>query len=84
MFLVHLQSLSMHLKAECMMTQVAVQDVIAGCKEVFGHTVVHKISDSGFDTSVTDGIFEGATNPFSGLESQYLQEKFITQHCESI
>lgn len=68
--------------------------MIAGCKDVFEHTVCHlkaaishKLSDSGFDTSVIDGlddIFEGATDPFSGLESQYLQEKFITQELGCI
>ena len=84
----------MHLKEERMITQAAIQDVVSGCKKVFEHTVghlkaavYHKFSESGFDASVIDGlqsVFENATNPFAGLESQYLQEKFITQELGCI
>lgn len=72
-----------------MITQAAIQDVVSGCKEVFKHTVghlkaatSHKLSESGIDASSINGlesVFEGAINPFAGVESQYLQEKFITQ-----
>lgn len=75
------------LKEERLLTQTAVNDVVAGCREIFHHTVCRlqagvnqKLAQSGIDfgdINGLDGIFDHACDPFSGLETAYLQEKFI-------
>jgi hypothetical protein len=77
-----------------MLTQTAVNDVVAGCRQVFEHTlcrlragVSQKLSDYGIhskDVSGLDGVFNDMSDPFQGLESAYLQEKFISQEMGCI
>lgn len=84
----------MQLKEERLLTQAAVNDVVSGCKEVFEHTLGHlragvsqKISQSGIDfNSITglDDVFANMSDPFVGLESVYLQDKFISQELGCI
>jgi hypothetical protein len=84
----------MQLKEERLISQAAINDVVTGCKEVFAHTISHlkagiseKLSQSGIDSTTGSeflGIFEGVTDPFIGLESAYLQDKFITDELGCI
>ena len=84
----------MHLKEERLMTQAAVNDVVSGMKEVCEHSmgrlkagVSRTLSKAGIDMEKVDGlsdIFKDVSHPFKGLESAYLQDKFITQELECI
>ena len=84
----------MQLKEERFLTQSAVNDVVLGCTEVFEHTlsrvragVSAKLSQAGIDFSDIDGIdsiFSDMSNPFKGLESVYLQDKFISEELECV
>lgn len=82
------------LKEERMLTQAALNDVVAGSREVFQHTVCrlkagvnHAFAQHGIDLTCVeevDGVFDEASDPFSGLETAYLQEKFIAQELGCI
>lgn len=84
----------MQLKEERLLTQAAVNDVVSGCKEVFEHTLCHlkagvseKLSKAGIDSSDIDGldsVFSDMSDPFKGLESAYLQDKFISEELGCI
>ena len=79
----------LQLKEERVITQAAINDVVKGCKEVFTHTanrikagVKHKLSIFGIDPSDISGLddlFNDVSDPFNGLETAYLQDKFIAQ-----
>lgn len=84
----------MQLKEERMLSQVAINDVVTGCKEVFQHTICHlragmsqKLSEAGIDSTDIGGfdrVFNEMTDPFLGLETAYLQDKFISQELGCI
>lgn len=75
------------LKEQRRMSQVAIDDIVDGCKSLFCQTIFRvqagvsaKLADSGVDPSTIhglDGVFEDVTNPFEGLETTYLQEKYF-------
>lgn len=75
------------LKEQRRISQVAIDDVVGGCKSLFSQTVVRvqagvkaKLAESGIDPSSIHGldtVFEDVTNPFDGLETNHLQEKFF-------
>lgn len=79
----------LQMKEERLLTQAAVNDVVIGCREVFEHTisriragVSQKLAQCGIDPSSIDGldnIFNEAVDPFTGLETAYLQDKFISK-----
>ena len=82
------------LKEERCVLQAAINDVVKGCKSVFEHTlcrvkagVKHKLSQSGIDPSDVEGledIFSEVIDPFDGLETAYLQDKFISGNLSYI
>ena len=82
------------MKEERLLTQAAVNDVVVGCREVFEHTVSRlragvsqKLAQSGIYPTSIDGlesVFNEASDPFTGLETVYLQEKFISQELGCI
>ena len=84
----------LQIKEERMISQAAINDVVKGCQEVFEHTVgrikagvKHKLSCSGIDPmeiSGLDELFESVTDPFSGLETSYLQDKFVLEELGCI
>lgn len=84
----------LQLKEERLLTQAAVNDVVRGCREVFKHTVYHlkagvshTLAQSGIDPSDIeglDGVFTELDDPFVGLETSYLQDKFILQELQCI
>ena len=70
------------------LTQVAIGDVIGGCRELCMQTarqvkdsLESQIRDSGIDSSFIDleaiDLFQ---DPFEGLSTLYLQEKYITEN----
>ena len=75
------------LKEQRRISQVAVDDIVNGCKSLFCHTIVRvkagvraKLAESGVDPSTIDGLdsaFEDVSNPFEGLKTSYLQEKYF-------
>ena len=79
----------LQMKEERLLTQAAVNDVVIGCREVFEHTisriragVSQKLAQCGIDLSSIDrldDVFNEAVDPFTGLETAYLQEKFISE-----
>lgn len=79
----------LQLKEERVVLQATINDVVKGCRDVFGHTVgriqagvKYKLSESGIDPFTVPGLeefFSTVNNPFSGLETSYLQEKFISE-----
>ena len=76
----------MQLKEQRMISQAAINDVVTGCKQVFEHTVgrlragvSQALSEHGIDSKDVSGlhdIFDNTSDPFHGLGSVYLQEKF--------
>jgi hypothetical protein len=83
----------MQLKEERLVSQAAVNDVVAGCKEVFAHTLCRikagineKLSQSEIDSYSNEvcSIIDDMSDPFTGLESVYLQDKFITEELGCI
>ena len=84
----------LQLKEERLLTQAALNDVVVGCKEVFEHTVgrlkagvSQTLAQFGVDPSDVDGlesVFDEASDPFVGLETAYLQDKFISKELGSI
>ena len=83
----------MQLKEERLVTQAAINDVVVGCKEVFTHTLCRikaaisgKLSQSEIGSSCDEicSIFDDMSDPFTGLESVYLQDKFITEELGCI
>ena len=65
-----------------------------GCKAVFEHTlgrvkagVKYKLSQSGIDpTDVQklEEVFSAVNDPFNGLETAHLQDKFIAENLDYI
>ena len=84
----------LQLKEERLISQAAVNDVVKGCKAVFEHTlgrvkagVKCKLSQSGVDPSEVqdlEDVFSAVTDPFHGLETAYLQDKFISENVGCI
>lgn len=79
----------LQLKEEQMLSQVALNDVVKGCQEVFRCTVSRlksginqTFAQNGIDPTYideVDSVFDEVRDPFAGLETSYLQEKFIEQ-----
>ena len=75
------------LKEQRRISQVAVDEIVYGCKSLFCRTIVRvqagvraKLAESGVDPSTIDGLdsaFEDVSNPFESLETSYLQEKYF-------
>ena len=84
----------MQLKEEQLLTQTAVNVVVSGYKNMFEYTlgqlkagVSRKLSVAGIDSKDIDGldiVFDDVTDPFMGLETSYLQDKFISQELGCI
>lgn len=75
------------LKEQRRISQVAIDDIVDGCRSLFSQTVARvqagvnaKLAEFGVDPdSVTglDSAFKDVSNPFQGLETCYLQEKYF-------
>jgi hypothetical protein len=80
----------LQLKEERLVSQATINDVVKGCKAVFEHTlgrakagVKYKLSQSGIDPSDVhelEEVFSAVTDPFYGLETAHLQDKFIAEN----
>ena len=70
-------------------TQVAIGDINEGCKSLLSQTIDHaqagvkaKIAESGVDPNDVLGLdtaLEDVLNPFQGLETCHLQEKYFQE-----
>lgn len=74
-----------------MLSEAAIDDVVSCFKDVFNHTVCHlragvshKLSQSGIEIDGLNDVCEQIGDPFAGLESAYLQDKFISQELGCI
>ena len=71
------------LKEQRRISQVAVDDIVNGCKSLFCHTIVRVqagVRAKPAESSTIDGLdsaFEDVSNPFEGLKTSYLQEKYF-------
>ena len=82
----------LQLKEERLITQASVNDIVTGCSELFKYTVRHlkagvsqTLSQSGIDLNDVDGldsVFDELSYPFMGIETPYLQDKFISQELK--
>ena len=76
------------------LSQSAVNVVVSGCQELFQHSVGRiqagvgeRLSMQGIDSSEIpdlDDFFSAVVDPFSGLHTTYLQDKFYRDHLNSI
>ena len=64
------------------LSQVAVDDIVEGSRDVFNHAVgrLHagvrsKLGGLGIDETTVEDVFSSLNDPFKGLETQHLQEK---------
>ncbi len=70
-------------------SQVAVDDIVHNCKGLFSQTVDRiqaevraKLAESGVDPDTIDGLvsaFSTAIDPFEGIETHHLQEKYFRE-----
>ena len=72
------------------LTQVAINDIVEGARQIFHQTAsrIHagineKLAAEGVATDVTT-VFTNLVDPFSGLETQYLQEKYFVEELSLI
>lgn len=68
------------------MTQVAVDDIVDGYKNLFSSTVEclkaqcrNKMASEGLTSTLCDEIFEDIVFPFNGIETGHLQEKYFQE-----
>ena len=72
------------------MSQVAINDVVEGSQTIFSHTVSRlkawveeKLTQHGIDIEQIDGLqelFSTVQDPFAGIHTPYLQQKFIASN----
>lgn len=75
------------LKEQRRTSQVVINDIVENCKGLFSQTIEHvhagvraKLADSGMDPESVSGLcnlFKDVVDPFDGLETCYLQEKYF-------
>lgn len=77
------------------LSEVAIQDVITGCTNVctamqseLKDTVLQKLTEHQVDAAVTADVIQAISdtcqNPFAGLSSSYLREKYYKEHFNYI
>ena len=76
------------------LSQQAISDVISGCRKICQQTarkvlesVEKPLADAGVDVSTTPGLMDAFLNipdPFEGIDSSYLREKFYTEHMNYV
>ena len=77
------------LKEQRRISQVAIDDVVAGSRNLVSQTIQHihagvraKLAQEGFDQELIDGlndIFENCPDPFYNLGTSYYQEKYYRE-----
>ena len=81
--------LRLKLKERCRVSQVAIDEVIAGFRSLLPQSIQHiqagvkaKIAEYGLDAASIDGLTDGFKNiydPFDTLNTSYHQEKFFRE-----
>lgn len=76
----------MRMKEVRRLSQTSLDDIVIGCRSLFDLTVKRmragvrqKLAQVGGDLHITDEMFDEMQDPFTGLESEYLQAKYITK-----
>lgn len=77
------------LKEQRKISQVAIDDIVSDSRDLFHHTITRvqanvkaKLAESGISVDAIAGLddaFTSVSDPFSGLETAYLQEKFYRE-----
>ena len=74
------------MKEQRRMTQVAVDDIVGGYKNLFSATVEclkarvrAKLAEEGQSSTLCDDIFDNIIFPFDGIETGHLQEKYFRE-----
>ena len=76
------------LKEHRRVSQVAIDDVVEHSKRLFHMTIERaeaavkaKVADAGFDPNLIelDTVFQDISDPFNGLHTSYLQEKYYNE-----
>ena len=80
---------SIEVKEQRNISQVAIDDIVSDSTDLFHHTITRvqanvkaKLAESGIDVDAITGLddaFTSVSNPFHGLETAYLQEKFYRE-----
>ena len=79
----------MKLKELYRLSQVAIDYVVSGCRELIKDTcqrlkagVRQKLAETGVDANTTqaiDTVFDELYDPFTGLDTEYIQSKYINE-----
>ena len=67
------------------LSQVAVADVIDGCRRICAQSLEkarEKLYESGIETD--NDIFSDVGDPFEGIHTPYLLEKFVSDHLNYV
>lgn len=77
------------LKEQRRTSQVAIDNIVEGCKGLFTQTIDRvqagvraKLAELGLDPDAIEGlddIFKNVTDPFEGIETCHLQEKYFRE-----
>ena len=72
------------LKEHRRVTQITIDDIVEGNSALLSSTVQHieagVKAECGLDPDIVTDIFKDLPNPFNGIETRYLQEKFYHEH----
>ena len=73
------------------LSQQAIADVISGCRIICRQTVrialestVNKLTDAGISVPTNLDVFLDFPDPFEGIDSAYLREKFYSLHMNYV
>ena len=77
------------LKEQRRTSQVTIDDIVEGCRGLFTQTIDRvqagvraKLAELGLDPDTIEGlddIFKNVTDPFEGIETCHLQEKYLRE-----
>lgn len=76
------------MKEQRRLSQVAIDDLVEGSRSIFSHMLVRleagvkaHLAEAGVDTDLIglEGVFQKIADPFLGLETPYLQEKYFRE-----
>ena len=76
----------MRLREVRRISQASIDEVVSGCKDLFESTakrlqagVRQKLAENGIELPAINEVFDELKDPFTGLESLYLQEKYMSK-----
>lgn len=79
----------MRMKEVRKLFQTTIDEIVTNCQSLFDNTakrlhtgVRQKLAKAGNDSIVVDEVFEKMKNPFLGLETKFLQEKYMVKEFQ--